>query len=111
MARTKHALHAQPARYCPACRWQAMTSEQQGLHRERCRAATTARWRERHPDRAAVRDRLAAREAPGPCDRCGSTERTRAVVDYAAEAVTAWRCPPCWHAARRAWRLASTEAA
>ena len=69
-------------------------------------AQTKASWRERYPERAAVRDRILAEATPAPCDRCSSPDARLFVTDYASGAYV-WRCSPCAIVARAQHREAS----
>jgi hypothetical protein len=64
------------------------------------REAAAQRWRERWPERAAIRDEILATKEPGPCDLCGSNETTLYVTDYGTRAFV-WRCRPCAKAMRQ----------
>lgn len=65
------------------------TPERRAVAAERSRQ----RWRERNPEKAAIRDEIVATETERPC-RCGSTAVTLFVTDYATR-VHVWRCRPC----------------
>lgn len=62
--------------------------------------AAAGRWRERHPEKAVVRDEILATEKPQPCDQCGDGVTKLWVTDYSTGAHV-WRCKPCAAAARR----------
>jgi hypothetical protein len=104
MKRTKHQFHTHYEAWCPTCRWEAKSPDEQARYSQMQSVKTTLTWRRKHPDRAVVRDRLLADAVPGTCNRCLGTGVTRAIVDYKAEVITGWRCPACWNAAREAWR-------
>jgi hypothetical protein len=70
-------------------------------------AETRQRWRERFPERAAVRDALLARSAPEPCDRCVAPGAVLFVVDYVATTYL-WRRDDSAAAARPAYRLTAS---
>lgn len=58
-----------------------------------------ATWRERYPERAAIRDAILAGSPEEPCDRCGADAARLWVVDHAT-ADHVWRCESCASAAR-----------
>lgn len=91
-------LAEQARRSTEAKAWWAAYPEELALYRERSRSA----WRERYPQRAAVRDEILAVVKPEPCV-CGSLEVVLFVTDYEARSFV-WRCRPC---ARRERELAS----
>ena len=71
--------------------------------REKARAESQRRWRDQHPERAAVWSKVEAAIASGelvpePCDTCGG--ESRPWIDYATETVKGWRCAACWKALR-----------
>lgn len=69
----------------------------------RAEAAERSRraWRERHPEKAAIRDGLLATVQIERC-RCGATEVTLFVTDYEASSYV-WRCRACAEEAQRTW--------
>ena len=111
MTRTKHDTHERPQAWCPACRWERMSPDEQATYREERRRAARQVWQRRNPARAALRDALVASVTPGVCDRCGQRADTAAIIDYEQARIVAWRCRPCWRAARNAWRAEHAGAA
>ena len=111
MTRTRHDDHVRPQSWCPACRWERMSPVQQAAYRAERRRAARESWRSKHPERAALRDLLTTGVTPGPCDRCGRTDDTVAMIDYEAVRITGWRCPACWRAAQDEWRSKHRAAA
>ncbi len=111
MARTKHPEHKHPQSWCPACRWDRMSPDEQAAYRDVKAKLARERWRRKHPARAALRDILLEGAVPQTCDRCGGTDDTAAIVDYDEIGITGWRCRACWRTARDEWRAANRNSA
>jgi hypothetical protein len=59
-------------------------------------------WREKHPERAAIRDELLSKVAKERC-LCGSEDTRMFVTDY-HECSYIWRCNTCSTAAREKFK-------
>ena len=107
MRRTKHPEHTTAQSWCPSCRWDRMSPDEQAAYRDEKARLARQRWRRTYPARAALRDLLVEGAVPQACDRCGGTDNTAAIIDYEAVGITGWRCRSCWRQAREEWRTAN----
>lgn len=82
--------------------WEGLSEAERAAFVEKARDRSRQAWRDRFPERAAIRDELLATNPPEPC-ACGDPDAVLFVTDYEARAFV-WRCRACAAAERARWR-------
>ena len=126
MAQKPHSEHRRRYAWCARCEHESLSPDEQARRVQGRRDAAHVRWVAAHPDRAVIRDRLiadwqadadsdteseadsdsdagadsAACRVTIACDRCQTGIDLLPIVDYRREAITGWRCRPCFATAR-----------